>query len=120
MQQTASLLPLSGISDLQSLRQSVAFSVDEKRSAALAGGPQWNDCSTNQNNCLPLRGADAALHAAGARSRGGAPGGRGWGVVKGIEERQKQIPFGNDNKKGKNKSKGKSKGKSNGNGVADG
>ena len=41
-------------------------------------------------------------------------------MVKGIEERQKQITFGNDNKKGKNKSKGKSKGKSNGNGVADG
>ena len=40
-----------------------------------------------------------------------------------MEERQKQIPFGNDNKKGKSNSKGNSKGngksKNNENGMAD-
>ena len=56
-----------------------------------------------------------ALHAADARSRGGALVGRG---LAGVEDAgEQQIPFGNDNKKGKNKNK--SKNKSKGSGVAD-
>ena len=40
---------------------------------------------------------------------------REWAGVRGVaDDWEKQIPFGNDNKKGKNKSKGK------GSGVADG
>ena len=36
----------------------------------------------------------SALHAAAARSRGGAPFGRGWAVAEDAGEQQ--IPFGND------------------------
>ena len=42
--------------------------------------------------------------------RGGASGGRWWGL--GEDAGEQQIPFGNDNKKGKGK--GNSKGKGNG------
>ena len=56
------------------------------------------------------------MHAADARlARHGAfvaaSVGRGWVVVEDGDEKQQQIPFGNDNKKGK--SNGKGKGKSN-------
>ena len=56
----------------------------------------------------PLHGAIAwssrALRA--PRSGGGASFGRGWAFAEDAGEKQKQIPFGNDNKKGKGKNKG--------------
>ena len=44
------------------------------------------------------------MHAAEALSRGGAPDGRGWGVAEDAGEQQ--IPFGNDNQKGKGDGRG--------------
>ena len=61
-----------------------------------------------------MHAAVAALHAAEARSRGGAPVGRGWVGVEDGRKSEKQIPFGNDSKKGK--STGKDKGEDRGNG----
>ncbi len=52
----------------------------------------------------PLHGAAArfARHAAGVA----ASFGRGWAFAEDVGEKQKQIPCGNDNQKGKGKNKG--------------
>ena len=56
-----------------------------------------------------------ALHEADARFARraafvAASGGRGWAMAEDTGEKQKQIPFGNDNQNSKNKSTGKGSG----------